>query len=190
VIIILEGLNGVGKTTVGMGLSEFSGIPFHRPFRLAGVKNGFYPDAKRMRELGVPINCYHEEVYISDFLRSTKCPVILDRSLPSSIVYGLFDEDIPNSHEDLEYIRGIWRHNMQLAGAKMIYFKCDDYEVAINRCGDRMPFSPFQYKKAVDLMDKEVSRSELPTLVVNAEDSTVLEIQQEIIRNLNLKGGE
>lgn len=183
-IIILEGLNGVGKTTVGLELSKHLDIPFHRPFRLEGVKNGFYPDMGKMRSLGVPANCYHEEIYISDFLRGVKCDVVLDRSMPSAIVYGRLHKDIPSDETDVDYLRSIWVQNMIKAKALMVYFRCDDYDVVKNRCPDRMPFDSDSYAQALQHMDSEIGSCILPRIIVDAKILTADEIKTAILGNM------
>lgn len=76
-IIILEGCEKVGKTSIGKRLSEVLDVPY---FKNSNEHTHFFDeDIARYRFL--------DQLYIYDFLKQTGYSVILDRAFPSDIVY-------------------------------------------------------------------------------------------------------
>lgn len=93
-LIILEGLNGVGKSTYAKALAVELGATVYRPFRTHSDEhfNGQTKIELELKALGVPSNTYLEDIFAADFLGKlaprNSIRVILDRSLPSAVVYG------------------------------------------------------------------------------------------------------
>ncbi len=85
-IVIFEGANGVGKTAYATGLAKQEGWPVYRAYRRGGEHHdeGWL---KKLRDLGIPANRYAEDMFLAEYLRAFKPTVILDRSLPSALVY-------------------------------------------------------------------------------------------------------
>lgn len=94
-IIVLEGVNGVGKSTLAAGLAKELGGRIVRPFRHGAEHMDADERAADLKALGIPVNTYVEDMFVADFLRQTQAgaeaPVILDRSLPSAVAYGPLD---------------------------------------------------------------------------------------------------
>lgn len=90
-IIILEGLEGVGKTALANALSESTGHPIYRAFRSNPSER--FGEGNRLeatlRSYGVPVNSYIEDLFVADLLTTIGGDVILDRSMPTGIAYGL-----------------------------------------------------------------------------------------------------
>ncbi len=107
-IYILEGLNGVGKSACAKYLSKHMGLPIVRPFRGAdsdthlGHEDDHEDDhyvLSRLRDHGVPVNTFVDDIYTADFLVSTGIHAVLDRSIASAIAYGLVNKEIESVHE-------------------------------------------------------------------------------------------
>lgn len=97
-IVILEGSNGVGKSTYAQELSKQFGVPIFRPFRHGNVNlhrknvnqplDGLDDLGTSLRRFGVEVNTHIEDFYAADFLGAIGSGAILDRSLPSALAYG------------------------------------------------------------------------------------------------------
>lgn len=94
-IIVLEGVNGTGKSTYARRLAGGLNVAVIRPFR-QGPDHHFTGDTPVERELkafGVPYNTHVDELYTADFLgrmlKAGQRPgAVLDRSVASCIVHG------------------------------------------------------------------------------------------------------
>lgn len=94
-IIVLEGVNGTGKSTYARRLAGGLNAAVIRPFR-QGPDHHFTGDTPMERELkafGVPYNTHVDELYTADFLgrmiKAGQRPgAVLDRSVASCIVHG------------------------------------------------------------------------------------------------------
>jgi len=84
-IILLEGPNGVGKTTYAEHLSMHFDWPVYRAFRRSGKYQ--MGQVERYSAMGVPINTYVDDLYAADFIRAFNPSLILDRAIPSAIAY-------------------------------------------------------------------------------------------------------
>jgi thymidylate kinase len=138
VIIILEGLNGGGKSTVAKRLSKRFALPLFRPFR-RGNSDIHYGEGKeyeqRLRGWNVPINTHIEDLYAADLLTIVDGSVILDRSLPSAIVYGTA-EGCPLLPENTSEMFQFWVDLYR--GSDVLYvWLYAEYEVAKSRCEGR-----------------------------------------------------
>lgn len=146
-IIIFEGLNGVGKTTYATAVAEATGHPIFKAFRETPTdSDSWIVDKEQMLALGVPVNRYPEDIYVSDFLRLIPTNVVLDRSFPSAIIYG--DGDLPYPAATWDYLFDLWNANMKKAGAVIVWLECD-YSTAKARCqgrGRKCALNSAQYK--------------------------------------------
>lgn len=91
-IICVEGVNGVGKTTYAKKLAEHYGCKIYRPFQYDRTdlhwdrNNG---DSKEYLEsIKIPVNTHVEDMYAADVIAALGSDAILDRSVPSAIAYG------------------------------------------------------------------------------------------------------
>lgn len=94
-IIVLEGLSGVGKTTIANYIYEIYDIPMYRCFSLTN-----YLINEDVVNKGI------EELVVSDFLEKIQLDghIVLDRSLISSYVYNMVfkhDNTIVFCHDNL-----------------------------------------------------------------------------------------
>jgi len=94
-IIVLEGVNGTGKSTYAEKLSKGLNAPAIRPFR-QGPDHHFTGTThieRELKALGVPYNTHVDDLYTADILGrllkfNKHIPVILDRSVGSAIAHG------------------------------------------------------------------------------------------------------
>lgn len=89
-IIVLEGANGVGKTAYIERLSKVLDIKAFKPWRGAkeACKEGGGRNYGLLDTFGIPVNTHVDDFYAIDFIEAFGVDAILDRSLPSAIVYG------------------------------------------------------------------------------------------------------
>lgn len=136
-IMVVEGPNGAGKTTLARALAQKIDGEVIRPF--APKDNvGFHWGngselEERLESYEIPYNTHVEDFVIADFLGKVQIskPIILDRSAPSSLVYGSIRLGSPK--EEKEFI-DFWAN---LLPKETIYVFLDvDYETAQNRLRD------------------------------------------------------
>lgn len=148
-IIILEGTNGVGKSAVAQCLLERNvGAVIWRPFRRDAGQHfgqGKTPGRmERLRECGVPVNTYVDDIYVADALATLnpKHMVILDRSMPSAIAYGAergeFDE---LGQENLDWVWKSWERYFRLGSVLWVHLSAP-YDVAKKRCSEQDRWHP------------------------------------------------
>lgn len=100
-VVILEGPNGSGKTTIARmlesdannGLCNNGGrVVRYRAFEkaLAGDSKA-EPLRKSLKAAGIPLNTHVDDFYVADAIQNLQSPndiVVLDRSFPSGIAYA------------------------------------------------------------------------------------------------------
>lgn len=93
-LIIIEGVNGTGKSTYADKLSFEYGSTTLRAFR-RDPNQHFDGESKiemNLRRAGIPFNTHVEDFYIADTLATidlgNDIRTVLDRSLPSALAYG------------------------------------------------------------------------------------------------------
>jgi thymidylate kinase len=147
-IIVLEGVNGSGKSEVGKALAAELKAPLWRPFRpnpethwdaRLGGQHNQGEVGENLRALGVPLNTFCDDLYVADALRTLRPEhVILDRSLPSSIAYGRVQgEEWLKDDEMLQWIWTYWEGLLKEAGDPVWVQLHAPYEVTLERCGKR-----------------------------------------------------
>lgn len=136
-LLILEGLNGTGKSTYAQALAKRLGAPVFRPFRQSGdIHLGKGEGAKlveRLGELAIFANCHVEDIILADFAAAVPLPtVILDRSLPSALVYGMREKQtLPRREEGAprfaytpeacQELFEMWEARLEKAGALWVH---------------------------------------------------------------------
>lgn len=78
-LIVFEGVDGAGKTTLAQALSKRTATPYY---------NSFAGDNSWGRLPG--INDYAEDLVVADFSRQTRSHVISDRGFASALIYRRF----------------------------------------------------------------------------------------------------
>lgn len=131
-LVILEGLEGVGKTTVAEAISRSLTIPVYRAFRQgrrAHAGTGSQLDAM-LKDFGVPHNTHVEDLYAVDLLTTVGGSVILDRSMPSAVAYGIADGILDS---DLAYkMFRYWASRLESRiDVRYAYMKCDRHVASI-----------------------------------------------------------
>lgn len=93
-VVVIEGSIGVGKTTVALEVARQIHCPVYRAFRpLKDLTDDHEPgqhdvDLQALKAEGLPVNSWQEDIYIADALATTRPTVVLDRSLPSGLVWS------------------------------------------------------------------------------------------------------
>jgi thymidylate kinase len=94
-VIILEGVNGTGKSMYARKLSAGLNAAVIRPFRQGDDHhfNGDTPMERDLKALGVPYNTHVDELYVADILgrmlrAGQRVSAVLDRSVGSAIAHG------------------------------------------------------------------------------------------------------
>lgn len=93
-ILVLEGPEGVGKTTLSESLARYDFLPY----RAMAWRDGRLSQDQlaEWRERGVPVNTYVDDVYAADVLAclhhnaglAWSSRLFLDRSMPSGVAYA------------------------------------------------------------------------------------------------------
>lgn len=153
-LLVLEGCNGVGKSHQTAVLSEHFQAPIIRPFRPTPDFHftGSTQLEQELKELKIPVNTYVDDLYAADLLgkllRSASVPVVLDRSLPSGLVYG---DDW--TWENRVRLLSLWQKLLaRIAVVKYVWLVCP-YSIAAQRLAPRQGFLPTR-----DLYDRLESR--------------------------------
>lgn len=154
-IIILEGVNGVGKSACAKILSNKLDIKSFRPLKFGNSdlhwnENGL--DLKFILEgFKVPTNSHVEDVYTADFLSSFQVDAILDRTLTSSIAYGrtyVQDEGWYKQKGNSGRLLDFWQSIMMKCKPKLLYVWMEaPYDVILDRCKNRWCPKKSEYEK-------------------------------------------
>lgn len=124
-ILLFEGVNGVGKTTYIRQVEKRIGWPAYSAFR---GKDDKYDSSMldKLSRLGIPVNTFVDEMYMVDLVRATGINLIVDRSFPSAAAYDeVFDQ---GTFADREATEEIWLDLVREAGMLYVWL-CAPYEV-------------------------------------------------------------
>jgi len=129
-ILLFEGVNGVGKTTYIRQVEKRTGWPAYSAFRGRANK---YDSAmlEKLSRLGVPVNTFVDEMYMTDLVRSLGLNIIVDRSFPSAVAYDQVYGQ--GTFVDVEETAKIWLDLVREAGMLYVWLRAP-YEVAHARC--------------------------------------------------------
>jgi len=176
-IILLEGVNGVGKTTYARRLAEKLELKVYRAMRSDDDENHWGVSDKHWNELQerlakaeVPINTHVDDLFVADFMAAFEPSVILDRGLYSAIAYGeTYHQPFSRYESDIkEWIIRFWESRMKKAGAFLVHMTAS-YEAAKERCEGRFCPNKQEYHRLQNVFDKLFRRSNLTKMAVNTE---------------------
>lgn len=137
IVVILEGLNGTGKTKAARALAFQHEFRLYRPLREsvdAHWKDKSSTVEAALRSARVPYNSYIDDVYAVDALAQLAPEkVVLDRSMPSALAYGILNNAIKgDAHRDA--LETYWLRRVQQIqrnGGQVFYFwLIADHDVA------------------------------------------------------------
>lgn len=143
-ILMLEGANGTGKTTLAQALSQRWSVPLYRVFKTQ-APNTHAPDGlvvkteadgtlAQLASLGVELNSHVEELFLIDFLSVFKPSAIMDRGMPSAIAYGREQVRLGiRQATDWEVAWDIWEERASGAGVVYVWLTAP-HPVAKARC--------------------------------------------------------
>jgi thymidylate kinase len=129
VIIILEGLNATGKSTLASQLSGELGYPVIRMFRRSTddhLDGGLVQYVRQ--SFGIPANTYIEDAFVAETLVLTKASAILDRSMPSGTAYGILENRIDLVH--IQQLMEFWCDILCRVQTQVIFAHSDRVERA------------------------------------------------------------
>ena len=126
-ILVIEGIEGCGKTTVARAISERTGWPVHKPLQLTKAVPGRWSSEElaRWRRVGVPIQTHAEDMYVIDALAlqvsaGQRPGFIMDRSMFSGLAY---DQDLCGfGEEEMAWVFARWARLAKLAGTHVLHF--------------------------------------------------------------------
>jgi thymidylate kinase len=174
-IVLVEGLNGVGKTTYVRALSKKLGISPYRPFRKNlgehWDESGGRLEKDFLEALRIPVNNHVEEMYIADFARSVGVSFIQDRTMLSSLAYGRVEnqsEGWYNEGDNAQALFELWESIYREADGVLLLYLTAPFETAKQRAGARA-LTKEKWKKLDAQYDKMFRRSTLPKKQINTD---------------------
>ena len=176
-IYILEGCNGVGKSTYAHALSEQLDIPLYRPFKQGNTDLhwNYEPEVEnRLRnKFKIPLNTHVEDLMTADVLGALRPDAILDRSLPSAVAYGIMHGHMDNYYHDKALCRELLAYWQELLSQRfpqaMYIWLRASFQDAKKRVGDRWFPSRQQWDKlekvfgAIFTMDINMPKRQINT---------------------------
>lgn len=115
---------GAGKTALANALSRYTAWPVYRAFRAAG--DGHQPGAdarvKMLKNIGLPVNSWQEDMFIADMAAACRPNLILDRSLPSALTWNAAAFTLRESTAALD----LWAERIGTAGAVLVLVEASE----------------------------------------------------------------
>ena len=182
-LVILEGVNGTGKSTVARRLVRDFGYTRFKPFRPPG-DSGHWTDEEgadlraHLDDLQVPANGHVEDIFSADFLRQFPAlSVVLDRSLPSAFAY----DSVPRS-VDWGTLLDTW--TSLLESLKPIYIHMTaEHMVIRHRTGDRAPLLS-RYTAMEEQFAWAMARMPWPTHTIDTTSLTSADTWQRVRKTM------
>jgi len=145
-LVMLDGINGVGKSTVAKLITERTGLKSVRPFRDSpdvhwrsfndGDAAGESEVEEHLRAARVPFNTFVDNLYLADIVSKLGADTIMDRTMHSSVAYGLVKgEELYRDARLANWMVGYWESLIQRCRYPRVFalLTCD-YEVSAARC--------------------------------------------------------
>lgn len=163
-VVILEGVNGVGKSTYARALEAELGWPMYRPFRRDPDNHWTGIELDNLRQLQIPVNTFVEDACAADALVQLKASAIMDRSMPSALVYAKV-EGQPNA-PTLDHLLW-WQETLRgHAGGVLLVQLEAPLEAIQERIGGRAPTAE-RCKALTSAYSKVFQRIRLPKMRIN-----------------------
>jgi deoxyadenosine/deoxycytidine kinase len=182
VIIALEGVNGVGKTTYAIKLSNELGIRVCRSFHADNYAQHWGSEDRdklmeKLRDMRVPINTHVDDLYAADFITMFGVDAILDRPVTSAIVYGrVFNQNDgwykqPGRSESL---LEFWS-NIIDRDDRVLYVQLEaSYQNVKSRIGSKRSMNKTIYRKLSNEYDKLFHKIRFEKMKIN---TSVIDIE-------------
>jgi thymidylate kinase len=160
-LLILEGVNGVGKSTYAERIVKAVGAVTYRAFRRKSTCHFDSDYVEKLREeYLIPVNTHVDELYMADTLASFTPSnlVIFDRSMPSAIAYGMAlhqNDDWYNKPGVSKKLLNFWLELLRPNYNILHYFQLiSSYEEIKYRCNGRWHPNKKQYAILSSIYDK------------------------------------
>ncbi len=186
-VVIIEGVNGTGKSTLAEALSERYNWPVVRPWRAnpdqhLGVADG--GEQGRLRALGIPANTFVDDFYVAEMLRVLGQSAILDRSMGSGIAYGLLDGTV--GKKDVSPILKEWARILDAQGAFYVHLACP-LKVSQERAGAKRLTSK-EYGALTRTFDKVLQRVPFAKARIDTSIYDLADVQRLVWGGMNKAG--
>lgn len=177
-ILVFEGTVGSGKSTLATAVSAITKIPVYRPFRMP--VDGHAPgelSAPWAAEIGFPINTWMEDLFQADLHAALKTSVLLDRSMPSALVYEWMGITTSPSPLDTARARRLaleaWSARMHQAGARIVLMKASIATCVRRRRKQGAPTHKLHVEKEQHQIQYHCARTGLPILSIDTTHKEV-----------------
>lgn len=153
-LVIFEGINGVGKTTYAEELSQITGAKIGKVFR-AGNNKLHWGDGSELKDmltdLKIPLNTHIDDLFMADFLSTFKVNAILDRTIISAIAYGRAYNNLDGWYREKNVVgelMNFWSYLIDKCNHPILYvWLTAPYEVIKERCKGRWCPTKMEYNK-------------------------------------------
>lgn len=184
-IVCLEGLNGVGKSTLALSLAEQLEVEPLRVFRRRntlgtvhlGREDGGLMAA--LRKAGVPVNTFVDSLYTADFLAATGIGAVLDRCIGSGVAYGSWDKTIRDREHALDVLQ-LWCSTLAYSNVLYVYLKASP-ETRRARASDRWAPDEHQAAYLEGVFDWVYEKLVVAKIIVDTTNKTPEEVAREIL---------
>lgn len=186
-MIVFEGTNRTGKSTLAKNISGLLGLPIIRVCNISGNK-GLAPMAVDIEELGAKTNDFYEDMVIMEFMNQLydKPKAIFDRSLPSAHAYRVYKGKEGLSDEILKW----WFESLRRKNGLYVWVVSDYYEISEKRgVKEGWMETPDEYSKLMLAFDDLYEMAfDCDCKVLRLENNKEKEIEEntmKILRKLN-----
>lgn len=189
-LIMLDGVNGVGKSTYAYKIKESFGINVCRVFRSGDKKLHWGSSGKELQQeladLKVPINTHVDDLFMADFMLSFQVDAVLDRTLASAIAYGRAYNKLDGWYREKGNARRLldfWMTLIEKCKPPMLYVWLDaEYDVAKERCEDRWCPTSKEYAKLRKEYERVFSRIRFQKTRVQTDHVSIEDGVDKIMR--------
>lgn len=170
-VVILEGLNGVGKSALAKLLCPALGLKTVRCFRRDASQHLGRGDvrnrAEGLRAMGVPANTFVDDIYVAELMVTLGAGGLLDRSMGSAIAYGLLYNDIPGPGRAAELLTEWQETWLQHPGPVLYVYLVAEPGVLAKRCAGRWSPDEKQTAQLKRMFDFVYENTKLPKVCID-----------------------